>query len=59
VSCEPYEYTIKETGEIIELTHKYEFVPEEENSIAPEPTKDLSIEVKEDTFSKNGVLEHA
>ncbi len=59
VKCTPYDYTIKETGEIIELSHKYEFVPEGENSIVPEPPKDLSIEVKEDTFSKNGALEHA
>lgn len=26
VMCEPYEYTIKETGEIIELTHRWEYV---------------------------------
>jgi len=28
--CEPYEYTIKETGEIIELSHKYVYVTEED-----------------------------
>jgi len=26
VICEPYEYTIKETGEIIEMTHRWEYV---------------------------------
>lgn len=27
VGCEPYEYTIKETGEVVTLTHTYEYVP--------------------------------
>lgn len=26
ISCEPYEYTIKETGELIILSYRYEFV---------------------------------
>ena len=26
VECEPYEYTIKETGEIIELSHRWDYV---------------------------------
>lgn len=29
VECEPYEYTVESTGEVIELTHSYEYVPEE------------------------------
>ena len=29
VTCEPYEYTLKETGENIELTYRYEYVNEE------------------------------
>ena len=28
VSSDPYNYTIKETGEVISLSHSYEFVPE-------------------------------
>ena len=28
VSSEPYQHTNKETGEVISLSHKYEFVPE-------------------------------
>lgn len=28
-ACEPYEYTVRETGEIITLTHRYCYVPEE------------------------------
>lgn len=31
VECEPYEYTVKDTGEIITLSHRYEYV--EENAI--------------------------
>lgn len=27
--CEPYSYTIKETGEIIQLSHRYEYEPEQ------------------------------
>lgn len=26
VQCEPYEYTIQQTGEVITLTHKYEYM---------------------------------
>lgn len=29
VECEPYEFTIPETGELINLAHSYEYVPEE------------------------------
>lgn len=28
-ACEPYEYTVKETGEIITLTHRYCYIPGE------------------------------
>jgi hypothetical protein len=29
VNCEPYEYTIKDTGEVIVLTHRFDYVEEE------------------------------
>jgi hypothetical protein len=32
VFCDPYEYTVKETGEIISLTHRYEYQPEDVSS---------------------------
>lgn len=32
VSCDPYEYTIKETQEVITLSHKYEYLEEEKTS---------------------------
>lgn len=28
-ACAPYEYTIKETGEVISLNHRYQYLPEE------------------------------
>lgn len=31
VDCEPYEYTIQETNEIIQLSYRYEYVPEDED----------------------------
>jgi hypothetical protein len=30
--CDPYEYTVKETGEVISLSHRYEYKPEEVTS---------------------------
>jgi hypothetical protein len=30
VECEPYEYAIPQTGEIVLLTHRYEYVEEEQ-----------------------------
>ena len=30
VACEPYEYTIEETSEVITLSHRWEYVPENE-----------------------------
>ena len=29
IACEPYEYTLPETGEVITLEHRYEYQPEE------------------------------
>jgi hypothetical protein len=29
VECEPYNYTVEDTGEVIELTHTYEYRPDE------------------------------
>lgn len=38
--CEPYEYTVKETGEIIILTHTYGYVP----PVPTTPKQDLGIQ---------------
>jgi hypothetical protein len=39
VKVEPYEYTIKETGEVIVLTHSYAYEPEEANTEVREREK--------------------
>lgn len=54
--CEPYEYTIKETGEIIELSHRYVYAPEEANSNQVNLGKNLK---EEPSFSSNGTLKPA
>jgi len=33
VECDAYKYTIKETGEVIELSHNYEYISKEEAQI--------------------------
>jgi hypothetical protein len=33
VETDPYDYTITETSEIIQLTHRYEYVSEEDNIV--------------------------
>jgi len=32
--CEPYEYVIEDTGEVIKLSHRYQYVPEEDTDKA-------------------------
>lgn len=44
VDCDAYEYTIPETGEVITLSHRYEFVPES----APKPSMEKEV------FGDNG-----
>ncbi|PXX22838.1 hypothetical protein [Arenibacter sp. ARW7G5Y1] len=61
VDTEPYDYTIPESGEVIELSHRYEYQPEE----APRPLVEKSNSTVEDfvkfdklqeKFSSNGVM---
>jgi hypothetical protein len=33
VNCEPYEYTIEQTGEVITLNHRFEYVEEQVSEI--------------------------
>lgn len=33
VECEPYKYEVESTGEILELTYRYEFVTEEQKIV--------------------------
>ncbi|WP_300565473.1 hypothetical protein [Flavobacterium sp.] len=48
----PYEYTIKDTGEIIILTHRYVYTPEV-NASSNEDKAIKRLLAEENTFSKN------
>jgi len=50
--CEPYEYTIKETGEVIKLTSRYIYAPEE----TPNEVNLGKNNSVEHSFSTNGRL---
>ncbi|WP_458628277.1 hypothetical protein [Winogradskyella sp. PC D3.3] len=54
-TCEPYQYTVRETGEMLILNHRYVFIPEGESADEDKAIQDLLTE--EHTFSQNGVLE--
>ncbi|MBC5840440.1 hypothetical protein H8R23_03400 [Flavobacterium sp. F-380] len=64
VECEAYDYTIKDTGEVITLTHRFEYV-EEEKATTPKAQKSkttvdefMSKTPSENSFSSNGQLQH-
>lgn len=52
--CEPYEYTIEDTNETIELAHKYVYIPEEE---AETVNHQQELEADVNVFSANEILE--
>ena len=72
VECTPYEYTIRDTGEVITLHHRFEYVEEVKEVKATtkpviekakeEPAVEvddyLNMPVKSNTFSTNGQLVH-
>ena len=63
VDCEEYEYTIKDTGEVITLSHRYEYV--EETAVTQRAEKSATT-IEEfmsnapigNSFSTNGELTH-
>lgn len=59
--CEPYDYTIKETGEEITLFHRWVYVSENNKETETKDADLLNQKLKPDveTFSKNGSLQHA
>lgn len=55
IDSDPYEYIIKETGEIIILSHRYSYVPEGTNS----NNEDKSIKklfADEDAFQRMAII---
>ena len=63
VECDAYEYTIKDTGEVITLNHRFEYLEENDATSKVEKSKS-TIEVfmsntnMKNTFSSNGELVH-
>jgi hypothetical protein len=63
VNCEEYDYTIKDTGEIITLSHRYEYVEHEAPATVPQMSKStiddfMNIAPVGNAFSTNGQLVH-
>ena len=63
VQCEEYSYTIKETGEIITLSHRFEYVEQETPTYSPEKSTTTIEEFMSkapvgNSFSTNGQLVH-
>jgi hypothetical protein len=63
VVCEEYSYTIKETGEIITLSHRFEYVEQEAPTNSPAKSKTTIEEFMSkapagNSFSTNGQLVH-
>jgi hypothetical protein len=53
VESEPFEYTVRETGEIITLNHRYAYAPEVE-ALSNEDRAIQKLFSPEKAFSKNG-----
>ena len=63
VECEAYEYTIKDTGEVITLSHRFEYVEQEAPIQTAEKSKTTIEEFMSNAptgnaFSTNGQLVH-
>ena len=56
VECEPFEYTVQKTGEIIILSHRYQYVQE---GVSEKDTLPGTLNPNIDAFSMNGKAEMA
>ena len=50
VDCDPFEHTIPSTGEVVMLSHRYEYCPEE--------TQSINVQQKKVHPSMNGATSH-
>ena len=58
VATDPYEYTIKDTGEVIELSHRWQYNPNDAVPIVEKSTSTIDDFIKpqiQEKFSMNGV----
>jgi hypothetical protein len=62
VNCEPYEYVVKDTGEVIMLSHRYEYQEVNSTPVAQRSTTTLDDFMSNipvgNSFSTNGELVH-
>lgn len=63
VNCNPYEYTIRDTGEVIVLSHKFQYVEEVKPTEKLDRSTFLMEGMRENvpvgkSFSANGALTH-
>lgn len=58
VETEPYEFTIKETGEVIELSHRYEYSPKDQEDTQA-PIIERSASTVEDFMKFGNAPEHS
>jgi hypothetical protein len=54
--CDAYQYTVRETGEVIILNHRYVYMPEADTA-SQEDKAVQKLFATERTFSQNGVLQ--
>ncbi len=52
--CEPYEYTIPESGEVVTLSHTWEYVPEEKKERAPRVQPQSLTQLGRDQLNDDG-----
>lgn len=52
--CEPYEYTIPETGEMVKLSHRYTYSPVEQIVVTQKPPVASPLVPNLKLFSSNG-----
>ena len=55
IECEPYEYTVKDTGEVIVLHHRFVYSPQEpgkENTVKQQISDSFATDME--SFSRNG-----
>ena len=55
MDCDPYDFTIPETGEVIELSHRWVYSPEESTPDLTRAAEATIIESPLAAFSNNGV----
>lgn len=64
VACAPYEYVIKDTGEVITLSHRFEYVEESKSTTQKVEKSHMTIDgfmenvPVGNSFSTNGTLVH-